>query len=333
MFKGKEKWFIYSSIVLAMLVLSVLIVKQLQFAYNLRVQYFQGEGPGISFADHQEIMWLSDSFSKTFFLIFFCFWMILFGALILFTQAERVYKEHAVAETKIFWKAVAPGVLLIISGTLVMAFSLFQYKSARTAYAKLTTADSTQKKSADIVDISHQPSALIDPEAPQEVVKEKSAKEPLVTVAQTEDSAPRTITTLPADKKEHSLVQQPTVKLQPKPVASEVPESEEGASTVQTVKSKAVSTSKISEEDIQWAEYFADQVVMYGHEPAPTEVKRFKQIYEQLKVSAQHHVAPQDMLWAVHFMLKLKGGYNPNPAEMSKYEEVVFARAARTSAK
>lgn len=173
MFNGKEKWLVYLCLMLALAINAILIIKQLQYTYNLRMMYLTGERTNLPVPTHQQVMLINEAFSKTFFLIFFCFWMILFGTLIFFTQSERVYRSERADEVKLLWKATAPGIAMIAVGAIILAYSISRYSNTR-----LQLASNDQDRSHEYImekKLPAPPDTII-----QEPVKPKPQHNPVV---------------------------------------------------------------------------------------------------------------------------------------------------------
>lgn len=306
MFKGKEKWVVYTGILLGLVVLSVLIIRQLQYAYNLRMMYLQGDTGGRPVPDHQEIMLMNETFSKGFFLIFFCFWMILFGALILFTQVEKVQKQQKVENTHLFWRAVAPGITMILAGTLILAFALSRTQDTRLAYQKLidparqslhTAASEEQIPLPD--SSTKKAKSQKTARAPQEPEHAGAAIQP-----------PRRAAAVPADT-----------------TANALPSARPLAGTPAT--SGLRKDGPVPEEVKQWADQLADRVIVFGYTPTAKEAGEYTAVYDRMKQDNDPAIS-RDLHWALQFVIKLQQGYDPTREEMKRYEKIAYEEAMKT---
>lgn len=339
MFKGREKWVIYTSIIIALVVLSVLIVRQLQYAYNLRMMYLRGETAGFPVPDYQHIMLMNETFSKTFFLIFFCFWVILFGALILFTQADKVHQQHGVEKTRVLWRAISPGLVMVVAGTLILAFAIYQHRDLKFSMplsmqdlripdAKMTWQP-LQKDTATIALISPDEDTIVvtkaataqaanavqvKPPAPQpkkaEAVRRPSRQR---TLRRHREVAAAPVQQQQTDRTTHTA--QPVQQLSPAPATFER------------------ENTPVTPEELRWADQLADKVVIFGHTPSGPENSRYLAIYNRMLEDKDSSFALTDKHWAFGFAQKLQRGYQPLKSEMTRFEEIAYENAKRTVAR
>lgn len=290
MFKKKEKWIIYAAIFLGLLVSGFLILRQIQYSYHLKMMNLEAGG-NLS-QTYQNLMVLNEGMTKNFFLIFFCFWLILFGTIIYFTHSERFYDSDFMHDRRFLLKSILPGISMIVIGAVLLAFSLWQFSGIKQAVLA-QNADNNIEHGRDKLMLPTDTMVIAKPYIPN-LAKKKRLAIPTASIAKKEAITP---------KQESAAQPAATVKTS---------SNDDGANN---------NTAKIPAEEKQWANAVATNTIKYGYYPTRADNKRLKQTISDAPKD-DNGEPKADNLWSLSLMQKMQTGYQPTDAEMRRYEHI-----------
>ena len=130
---GLARIIVYILLIVPLLVISLLVTRQVQFAFDLRKEAISVKGPANAALDLQQVMANSELSTRSFFLIFICFLMILFGLLIIFRGTEYAFSHSKEPRVKYSLRIAYPGLIMAIIGCLVLAYSVYKTSEVQRA--------------------------------------------------------------------------------------------------------------------------------------------------------------------------------------------------------
>jgi hypothetical protein len=284
MFKGLARFIVYSLLCIPLIIVAVLILRQVQYAFNLRTSFLKTENHG-SYLNAQQAMAANELSTKTFFLIFVCFLMILCGLFLILRGTDNAFYFSKETRVRYSLKTAYPGVIMAIAGSTLLAYSIYQSQQQQ-------------------VNITQQLQLLLARQsiAPVEngvVVYQKDldtsvAREAQNTVAETLPDAE-----LPEERDNTDI----------NPVAAVV--------------SVHPAATTILPEEIDWVNQLASRSVAFGYDPSNEDFDAYNDISSRVKKSAQVRGLNVELQWAFGLLQRTKSGYQPTDREMNRYESIV----------
>lgn len=307
--KGIARVVLYLLLVVPLLVVSILIVKQIQFAFDLRRDMAEGTRLKMSFSGMQQIMAANELATRSFFLSFFCFLMILCGLLITLKATENAFTTTKETRVKYSLRTAYPGLIMAILGCVLLAFSVYrtseiQFITTR-ELVKVQVADSLnfQQATVNTDDIVYQ--------APSDTATD-TVHASVATAAPLVEQTP----SVPAHEEPKKAMPQKTAK-----------------ETIPNLKKVVPPTDA----DILWANNLALRTVAFGYYPTVSDKARYTTILCSLVYSQESGSRwDRELHWAFKLLQKTQKGYSPSDGELKRFESIIGARVASrrpTSAK
>lgn len=287
MFRKKEKWLIYAIIFMGLLVSGFLILRQIQFSYHLKMANLNAGGTLAQ--PYQNLMLYNESMTKNFFLVFFCFWIILFGTIIYFTHSERFYDSDFIHDRRFLLKSILPGISMILVGVFILAFSLWKFADLK---RNIIAKNKSQNFINDSIGTLAQPTDTI-----------------LIAAPFIKSSAKKSKHVVSFDKNKATHTQKQDAEPNPEPVQKQ-----------NTLANNKPQTETPPAEKL-WANNVATNSIKYGYYPTRADNKRLQETIANADKD-EHGEPKNDNLWSLSLMQKMQNGYNPSDAEMRRYEKV-----------
>ncbi|HTM66881.1 MAG TPA: hypothetical protein VL093_11205 [Flavipsychrobacter sp.] len=285
MFKGIARFIVYSLLCVPLIIVAVLILKQVQYAFNLRDSLLSPANQA-SYFNVQQAMAANELSTRTFFLIFICFLMILCGLFLLLRGTDNAFHFSKDVKVRYSLKTAYPGAVIAIAGSTLLAYSIYQSQRQQVNITQqlqllLTSRSQPPVENKETVHVHN---------AGMDTVKNDVA-----------DSA-KVLLTVEQQEEEKS-----DIGIAPVLEAASVP-------TVAT----------ILPEEIDWANQLASRSVAFGYDPTNEDFKAYNDIIARRRNGDKRGGRlDNDLQWAFLLLQRTKGGYQPTDREMSRYESVV----------
>ncbi len=303
MLRGVEKWITYLVLAAVVILGVVLLSLQIETATDLRQSLSHARGSATS----SYIMGLHHASVKAYVLTFFALCLLVMGIHLLLKNIDRAYEIAEVKEkVRYHLKGTTPGIVLVILGTFILAFSAYRN-------AHLETLSSSQ-----LLSLSRQNNTHTQPErhAPSRALTHSDTEGKLNTSTPVFDEADKhQTTTKPFVPK---TTPAPHVPQQAKRMEKKKTNARRAASLTQAPEA---SGRPVSARELGWAKKFQRQVVIYGYLPTAQEERRYSDIMKRKPAAFQSD--DTGMTWAFRYLQKTKNGYKPAPGELVKYESIV----------
>jgi hypothetical protein len=310
MFKGVARFAVYLIVFIPLIVIAVLITKQIQYAFDLRKAVVSGSGAKLPYADLEQIMATNELSTRSFFLIFICFLMILCGLLIILRGTESAFVTSKETKVKYSIRTVYPGLFIAIAGCLLLAYSI--YKSSQLQFD--TTAQLIEVKTKANQQYAYNSDAIasvyqedLDTTTTIEAIRQATLAKTYPVSLPKPLQAPKIIT--------------PATPVVFKPI--EVKEDDEPEEN----------TIDVSADDIAWANELALRSVAFGYFPTKDEIQQYTDISRNAGNNGTGLRLNEDLRWAYSLLLKTKKGYEPTPFELERYESVIGNSVQKTPKK
>ena len=271
----------YLLLCIPLIVVAVLIIRQIEFAFNLRKAYI--DSSLIPYSDVQQVIAANEITTRSFFLIFICFLMILFGLLIILRGTENALQITKEVKARYSLKATYPGMIMAVAGCLFLAYAV--YKSSQLQFQ--TTAQLVKLK-------ANSPVAVSTPDSPNS----QKNDDPKITKPEGE---------LSENKIRKDMVSNAAAQTSNLPVSY----------------TSSMEKNPVTEKEMNWAEQLALKSVVYNYSPTNYEKETYSKIVNRILAKDNKTALNEDIHWAFSFLLKTKNGYQPSPEELNKYEEIV----------
>lgn len=309
--KGIARVVLYLLLIVPLVVVSTLIIKQIQFALDLRRDMIEGTRFKMSFADMQQIMASNELATRSFFLSFFCFLMILCGLLIILKATENAFVNSKEAKVKYSLRTAYPGVVIAVFGCVFLAFSI--YSSSESHF--LTTRELVTVQTTDSIG-RHSQNVTTD-----DIVYQAIADT-------TRDLAAERLSAISEPLKEEGV--ETTLTEKSKPARSQQSLVEEAEPPMQVI-------TMPTDADISWANNLALRSVVFNYYPTASDKARYTSIRRYLEYSQEPDTGwDRDLHWAFGLLQRTQKGYSPSDGELKRFESVIGTRIAggrQTSAK
>lgn len=288
MFKGVTRSAVYLILSIPLIVIAVLITKQVQYAFNLHKAFIDnGKFP----ADNvQQLMLTNELSTRSFFLIFICFLMILCGILIVLKGTENAFNTSKDSKVIYALKTAYPGLIMAIVGCLLLAYSI--YKSSELQFN--TTNQLIQLKN--LVTQNNIPTQT------NNILPEKDLKEDTPILDRVNKIPQYGIDASKSGKN----------------------------NIIKTVAAKTTLPEKVQDDDepltnddIKWANQLAIESIAYGYTPNKYDNNKYALIVKKLHTDITGKKINANLEWAYNLLQKTQKGYQPSAEELDKYEVVV----------
>jgi hypothetical protein len=299
MFKGVARFAVYLVIFIPLIVAAVLITKQIQYAFDLRTSVLKESGGRLPYSDLEQIMATNELSTRSFFLIFICFLMILCGLLIILRGTESAFVTSKETKVKYSIRTVYPGLFIAAGGCLLLAYSI--YKSSQLQF----------NTTAQIIDLKTQAAAP-------------------TTVADVYQADLDTTTTIEAVRR--ATMQ----KFYPVTVPPSVTAPVQAQRSVPVVSPMGFQQQvtedadepidnniDVSADDVAWANELALRSVVHGYFPTRDENQQYADIANNAGKNGTGLHVNEELRWAYGLLLKTKKGYEPTSWELERYEAVI----------
>lgn len=367
MLRGTEKWVTYFVLGVIFIFGIVFLSKQIGLTMDLKQSLAQAKASGLVSGDLKQITHLHNASAKVFFLSFFAFCLLLIGIMIVMKGISRAYDISEVKEkVRHHLKSTTPGIVLIVLASFLLAFCTYRSAHIETVYSgrlldynnfKVAALRSDKprsepvmvdsagldklKRTVDVPDIPQKVTGGISPakqpvksEQPKIVRRQKKEQVPQKVQSsakivkhepqKTKEKQQTSNTVAQKTKNEHAIAKKSAVKK--KKSTSEPVARRKTVEERRAVKEKEESVSVL---DIAWAEQFQRKVTVFGYVPTTSEERRYDRVKRYLDKQGGGMINP-DLDWAYTFLQKTKQGYEPQPGEMRRYEEII-SRSLRSS--
>jgi|GEM_PF-2090156 len=136
MLRGIERILTYLIMGVVVVFAIVFLVKQVGLTTDLKESLVQAKQAGFAIGDLKKITELHQSSARVFFLSFFSFILLLIGVVIIIRGVEKAYDISEVKEkVRYHLRSTTPGVILVVLGTFLLAFSIYRSSNLETVYA------------------------------------------------------------------------------------------------------------------------------------------------------------------------------------------------------
>ena len=311
MSKGVARVAIYLLLTIPLIVIGILISKQIQYAYELRKDFVEGNKLQFSASDTQQIMAASELSTRSFFLIFICFLMILCGLLITLRGTESAFSISKETKVRYSLRTAYPGVAMAIFGCLLLAYSI--YKSAQlqqiTTHQVLNMAALKQKAKI----------KQIDSVQSNDIVVFEPGIDTAGALIADDDVAPIDPPFVETVKTEKEVKHEPG-KHRVQPVAvQEAP-----------VKLPGFNEAAVSEDDVRWANQLASRSIAYGYSPSKSDNRRYNSIMRGIDKGGNNSRMNGELRWAFDLLKRTQSGYQPSSQELQRYESAISQQLRST---
>jgi len=291
MFKGIARAAVYLLLIVPLVVVTVLTTKHIQFAYDLRQRFVEAGNVQKGTPDMQQIMAANELSTRSFFLVFICFVMILCGLLITLKSTENAFAASEESKVKYSLRTAYPGIIMAIFGCLLLAYSVYQSSELQLSSTRQLMLLQRGGRSADTL-----------------YTKENNA------------SILQTVRQHVAD------TLQPSVK--PADIQTDVYKNEVLWNDRAVVQDPAFNTGQgktnaVTPEDMRWATRLARQAIRDGLYPKAADNRRYNDIIRRLQTEQRSVSLDPELQWAFGLLRKAHGGYQPTAGEWQRYERIV----------
>jgi hypothetical protein len=285
MFKGIERWILYICFTIPIVIFTVLILIQRQYSWHYD-QLLSTTG-----AHPEQILVMNELFLKTFFLVFFCFLLILFGSMVVLKEIHRIFSEPAENRVPSSIMATTPGFVMLGVGCFLLFFSIFRPPG-------LPFLPNLYYKG---------------PQGSQELVQQP---------ADTPAAVPSVASQAPPGLKQEANPSVVATKIKaPEHMPSSATPS--GSVLEQTREDQDELPKQydqpVSTEERNWAAQLEANAIKYGYYPTKADNDRYNKIYSGSGPSSSN----TSNHWAFTLLQKMQDGYQPTPEEMSRYENII----------
>jgi len=285
MSKGIARFIVYSLLCVPLIIVAVLILRQVQYAFNLRDSLLSTANQA-SYFNVQQAMAANELSTRTFFLIFVCFLMILCGLFLLLRGTDNAFHFSKEVKVRYSLRTAYPGAVIAIAGSTLLAYSIYQSQRQQ-------------------VNITQQLQLLLTSRSQPPVENKETV--------QVHNAIADTVKNDMADSAKGLLAGQPTKEEPTDSIIAHVPE----VASLPTV-------ATILPEEIDWANQLASRSIAFGYDPTNEDFKAYNDIVAKGRKGAKSgERLDNDLQWAFLLLQRTKDGYQPTDKEMSRYESVV----------
>jgi uncharacterized membrane protein len=286
MSKNATRAAVYLLLGIPLIVIAILVTRQIDFAFNFRKTYMDHSALG---SEHlQQILLANELTTRSFFLIFICFLLLISGLLIIFRGHENALKLSKDPSVRSSLKTTYPGVVMAILGCIILGYAV--YNSSRIQFQ---TAQNLMR-----LKVPGSSNPLPEKKGLGEEEKETGTDENVSAVVTKE------------------VQTQGPSQIKYQGTKENLPE--------EYIPRTSTSGNKLSPEEIQWSENLAKKALLYNLQPSPRELENYQRIRNQSGgVLKLHPNRNQEIHWAFQFFLRTRQGYEPDKEELARYEAIV----------
>lgn len=361
MLRGTEKWVTYFVLLIVFIFGIVLLARQIGVTTDLKHSLAQARQLHLYSGDLKKITSLHTASSKVFFLTFFALCLLVVGVIIIIRGAERAYEIAEVREkVRYHLKSITPGVVLVVLSSFLLAFCAFRSSHIETIYSSRLIDYNNFKIASQTGGFQQRSTTVLVDTSSLNTLKLKENKKIAVASGTPKKGKHVSVTKPVASMKNKSVKKHPEVARKQEPVirnSKQVATTQSKSKSIAAAKtSKAISMTpsksmarlqvverdkklaepvqqdrkhepvvaqtKMTTDDIKWAEQFQRNVTIYGYVPTATEQTRFSRMLEYMQVHGGSSLN-KDLTWAYLFLEKTKMGYEPKVGEMQRYENII----------
>ncbi len=331
MLRGTEKWVTYFVLAIVFILGVLFLARQIGVTTDLKQGLAQAKASGIMSGDLQRISGLHNASAKVFFLSFLAFCLLLIGVVIILRGVQRAYDISEVKEkVRHHLKSTTPGIVMVVLSAFLLAFSSYRIAYIETLYSSLLLDYNNYK-------IAVQGMKTISPGLQDPVVD-------TVAVSLLKNGEKKRKTGLPGIYEQNTIAPPPPEKITSKHYAETktMPKEQRQGSTKSaaiSARTKSVSLSsgsagrksspdadknkRLTEGDIRWAKHFQRKVILLGYVPPATERARYDRMRNLFEREEYQKLMDNELKWAYNFLEKTRKGYEPEPGEMYRFEDIV----------
>jgi hypothetical protein len=339
MLRGTEKWVTYIVLAIVFIFGVIFLLQQIHTTVDLKDALSNAKQTGVSGGDLRSITNLHNASAKIFFLSFFAFCLLLIGIITIMKAVERAYDIAEVKEkVRIHLKSATPGIVMVVISAFLLAFCSFRVAHVESEYTARLMDYNNEKlalqnwmKPETTTPLQPDTVAIIQP-ARKETSNDGNKNKKTVALSTTKPAVNKSAAK--TEKKKEAVAQQKksanatqatatnTSSKKETPTSQKPSEKEHRANVAAAKNHPAPALTKVTPEDIQWANQFERNVTIYGYVPSDVESSRYKQVrryYEQNDGGLMN----DDLNWAYSFLEKTKKGYQPKAGELQRYESII----------
>jgi hypothetical protein len=339
MLRGTEKWVTYIVLAIVFIFGVIFLLQQIHTTVDLKDALSSAKQTGATSGDLKSITNLHNASAKIFFLSFFAFCLLLIGIITIMRAVERAYDIAEVKEkVRIHLKSATPGIVMVVISSFLLAFCSFRVAHIESEYTARLMDYNNEKialqnwmKPETTIPLQADTVAIIQP--PKKETSNKTSKSRKTAASSTSKPAVNK-SSAKAEKKNDAVAHREnssntkqaiatnTSSKKEMPASQKASQKEHKSAMAAANNHPAPPLTRVTPEDIQWANQFQRNVTIYGYVPSDVESSRYRQVrkyYEQNDGGLMN----DDLNWAYSFLEKTKKGYQPKAGELQRYESII----------